>query len=75
MIIRALFRWNKWLTNLKLSSEEEKSNDIEEMDTIVVITVDDRGKRPMGQEIIESSASDGKDKKPKLVKDLFLQVV
>ena len=35
--------------------------------------VDDKGKRPM--EIIEGNASDRKAKKPKLVKDPFLQVV
>ena len=40
-----------------------------------VIAVDDRRKRPMGQEIIESIASDRKAKNPKLVKDPFLKVV
>ena len=58
---------------LTLSSEEEISNDNEEMDTTAMIIVDDKGKSPM--EIIESSASDRKDKKPKLVKEPFLQVV
>jgi len=53
-----------------LSSEEEESDDIEEMYTTAMIIVDDKGKRPM--EIIESSASDRKDKKPKLVKEPFL---
>jgi hypothetical protein len=40
-----------------------------------VIAVDDRGKRPIGQNIIESIASDRKAKNPKLVKETFLQVV
>lgn len=40
-----------------------------------MIAVDDRGKRPVGKEIIESNASDRKAKNPKLVKDPFLKVV
>ena len=58
---------------LTLSSEEENSDDIEEMDNNALIIVDDKGKRAM--EIIENNASERKAKKPKLVKEPFLQVV
>ena len=43
------------------------------MDTIAMITIDDKGNRTM--EMIESNASDRKAKNPKLVKETFLQVV
>ena len=58
---------------LTLSSEDEESDNIEEMDTTAMVITDDKGKRPM--EILESSHVDKKAKKPRLIKDAFLQVV
>ena len=58
---------------LVLSGEEERSDEIEDMDNIALTIVDPKGKRPMGQQII--GASDRKAKRPKLVKDPFLQIV
>ena len=63
----------KMANKLTLSSEDEESNDVEEMDTTAMFTIDDKGKRPM--KITESNVVDKKDKNPRLVKEPFLQVV
>lgn len=59
--------------NLHLSSEDKGSNDVEEMDTTAMVTIDDKGKRQM--KITKSNVVDKKSKKPRLVKEPFLYVM
>jgi hypothetical protein len=70
---KGTYEMEKVANKLALSSEDEESDDVEEMDTTSMITVDDKGKRPM--EITESNVVDKKAKKTRLVKEPFLQVV
>lgn len=58
---------------LTFSSEDEESDGVEEMDTTAIVTIYDKGKRPM--EMTKSSVVDKKAKNPRLVKEPFLQVV
>ena len=63
----------KMANKLVLVGEKERSNEVEDMENTSLTIVDPKGKITMGKHIV--GASDKKVKRPKLVKDPFLQIV
>ena len=55
--------------------DQEKLNEPKNMDITPLVLADDKGKRKIGQQILTINTSIPTSKKPKIVKDPFLQVV